>query len=131
MGRQLSSRGDSGLAVSQQRIGSRVLVTLTGYLDLDAVEDLAACADRICRSAIRAAVFDVAAVAAADDAGARTLAAACRCLVSHGILAEVRGVRAQLRQVLDRLGLMLPEPPAGAFSAALAPDAVTAGAAAG
>jgi len=131
MGRQLSSRGDSGFAVSQQRIGSRVLVTLTGYLNLDAVEDLAACADRICRSAIRAAVFDVAAVAAADDAGARTLAAACRCLVSNGILAEVRGVRAQLRQVLDRLGLMLPEPPAGAFSAALAPDAVTAGAAAG
>ena len=106
-------------------------MTLTGYLNLDAVEDLAACADRICRSAIRAAVFDVAAVAAADDAGARTLAAACRCLVSNGILAEVRGVRAQLRQVLDRLGLMLPEPPAGAFSAALAPDAVTAGAAAG
>jgi anti-anti-sigma regulatory factor len=124
MGRELSSHGDSGLAVRQQRIGSRVLVTLTGHLDLDSVEDLAACADRICRSAIRAAVFDVAAVAAVDDAGARTLAAACRCLVSNGVLAEVRGVRAQLRQVLDRLGLMLPE--AAGTLGALAPDAATA-----
>jgi anti-anti-sigma regulatory factor len=129
MGRELSSRGDGNLTVSQQHIGSQVVVTLAGHLDLDAVEDVAACADRICRSPARGAVFDVAALAAVDDAGARTLAAACWCLRSHGVLAEVRGVRGQLRQVVERLGLMLPERP-GVISPLRSPAAAPAGTAA-
>jgi anti-anti-sigma regulatory factor len=111
MGRELSSPGAGCLAMRQQHVGNRLVVTLTGHLELDAVEQLAACADRICRSPVRGAVFDVAALAAVDEAGARTLAAACRCLRLHGVLAEVRGVRGQLRQVIERLGLVLPEPP--------------------
>ena len=112
MGNEPSSHPGSGLAVRQQRIGNRVVVTLTGSLDLDGVEELAACADRLCRSTVRAVSFDVTGVAAADDAGARTLAAACRCLSSHGVAAEVRGAGGQFRQVLGRLGLALPEAPA-------------------
>jgi anti-anti-sigma regulatory factor len=127
MGREPYSRGDGCLAVSQQHIGSRVVVTLTGHLDLDAVEDLAACADQICRSSVSDAVFDVTALAGVDEAGARTLAAACRCLRLHGVLAEVRGVRGQLRQVAERLGLALPEPP-GVVSALRPPGTAPAAA---
>lgn len=112
MDHESSSQPGNGLAVRQQRIGNRVVVTLTGSLDLDGVEELAACADRICRSTVRAASFDVTGVAAADDAGVRTLAAACRCLSWHGVVAEVRGVGGQFRHVLGRLGLSLPEAPA-------------------
>ena len=101
----------SDLAVRQQRNGNRMVVTLTGSLDLDGVEELAACADRICRSTVRAVAFDVTGIATTDDAGVRTLAAACRCLSSHGVVAHVRGIGGQLRQVLGRLGLSLPEAP--------------------
>jgi anti-anti-sigma regulatory factor len=104
-----SSETSGGLALRQQHIGDRVVVTLTGSLDLDGVEELAACADRICRSRVRAACFDVTGVAAADDAGVRTLEAACRCLSLHGVAAEVLGIGGQFRQVLSRLGLTLPE----------------------
>lgn len=106
-----SSQTGGSLAIRQQHIGDRVVVTLTGCLDLDGVEDLAACADRLCRGTVRAVCLDVTAVAAADDAGARTLAAACRCLSLHGVVAEVCGIGGQLRQVLGRLGLTLPEAP--------------------
>ncbi len=85
-------------------------MTLSGRLDLDGVEDLAACADQICRSTVRAAVFDVAALTAVDEAGARTLAAAFRCLAAHGVVARVRGVGGELAAMLDRLGLTLPAP---------------------
>jgi anti-anti-sigma regulatory factor len=112
MGQEPSSHPGSDLDVRQQYIGDTVVVTLTGSLDLDGVEELAACADRICRSAARAASFDVTGVAAADDAGVRTLAAAFRCLSSHGVVAEVRGAGDQFRQVLGRLGITLPEAPA-------------------
>jgi len=95
-----------------QLTGSRLLVTLAGRLDLDGVEDLAACADQICRGAVRAVVFDVAALTAVDEAGARTLAAACRCLGAHSVTAWVRAVGGDLRAMLDRLGLALPERPA-------------------
>jgi len=101
----------SDLDVRQQRIGDRVVVTLTGSLDLDGVEELAACADRICRSTVRAVSFEVSGIAVVDDAGVRTLAAACRCLSSHGVVADVRGIGVQFRQVLGRLGLTLPEAP--------------------
>jgi anti-anti-sigma regulatory factor len=111
MGEEPSGHPGSNLAVRQQDIGNRVVVTLTGSLDLDGVEELAACADRICSSKVRAVVFDVTGIAAADNAGARTLAAACRCLSSHGVMAEVRGAGGQFRQVLNRLGLTLPETP--------------------
>ncbi len=128
MGQELSSHPGGDLSVRQQHIGNRVVVTLTGSLDLDGVEDLAACADRICRSKARAVSFDVTGVAAADDAGVRTLAAACRCLSLHGVVAEVRGVGSQFRHVLGRLGLTLPEAPARsarrAAGPALAPAAV-------
>jgi anti-anti-sigma regulatory factor len=109
MEREPSSQTCDGLAVRQQHIGNRVVVTLTGSLDLDGVEELAACADRICRSRARTASFDVTGVAAADDAGVRTLEAACRCLSLHGVVAEVRGISGQFRQALSRLGLTLPE----------------------
>lgn len=92
-----------------QLTGSRLVVTLAGRLDLDGVEDLAACADQICRRAVRTVVFDVAALTATDEAGARTLAAACRCLGAHGVTAWVRAVDGELRAMLDRLGLALPE----------------------
>jgi anti-anti-sigma regulatory factor len=111
MGQEPSGQPGSDLAVRQQDIGSRVVVTLTGSLDLDGVEELAACADRICRGTARSVSFDVTGVAAADDAGVRTLAAACRCLSLHGVVAEVRGIGGQFRQVLARLGLTLPEAP--------------------
>jgi anti-anti-sigma regulatory factor len=87
-------------------------VTLTGRLDLDAVEDLAACADQICRSPVRTVIFDTAALSAVDEAGARTLAAAFRCLAAHGVAARVRGVGGDLQAMLDHLGLTLPAPPA-------------------
>jgi len=109
MGHEPSRHPGSDLAVRQQRVGNRVVVTLTGSLDLDGVEELAACADRICRSTVRAVAFDVTEIAAADDAGVRTLVAACRCLNSHGVVADVRGIGGQFRQVLGRLGLSLPE----------------------
>jgi anti-anti-sigma regulatory factor len=129
MGHEPSRHPGSELAVRQQHIGNRVVVTLTGSLDLDGVEELAACADRICRTTAQAVSFDVAGVAAADDAGVRTLAAACHCLSSHGVVAEVRGVGGQFRQVLGRLGLSLPEAPVGSARLATARTArATAGA---
>lgn len=100
---------EGGLSLAMQLTGSRLVVTLAGPLDLDGVEDLAACADQICRRAVRTVVFDVAALTAADEAGARTLAAACRCLGAHGVTAWVRAVDGELRAILDRLGLALPE----------------------
>ena len=115
-----------GLTVSTHHTGSRVVVTLAGRLDLDAVEDLAACADRICqgavqagargggravgrRDAVRVVSFDVGAVVSADEAGVRTLAAACRCLAWHGLAAEVRGLGGAVREISGRLGLRLPD----------------------
>ena len=112
MGHELSSEPGGGLALRQQHTGNRVVVTLTGRLDLDGVEELAACADRICRGTARTVFFDVTGVTGADDAGVRTLAAACRCVSSHGVAAEVGGAGDQLLQVLGRLGLTLPEAPA-------------------
>lgn len=109
--REPSIQPGSGLAVRQEHIGNRVVVTLTGSLDLDGVEELAACADRICRSTVRAVSFDVTGVSVVDDAGVRTLAAACGCLTSHGVVVGVSGTSGQVRQVLSRLGLSLPEAP--------------------
>lgn len=86
-------------------------MTLSGRLDLDSVEDLAACADQICRVAVRAAVFDVAALTAVDEAGTRTLAATFRCLAAHGVAAWAVGVSGELQAMLDRLDLTVPAPP--------------------
>jgi anti-anti-sigma regulatory factor len=101
---------DDQFIVSRQRTGSRLAVTLSGRLDLDSVEELAACTDQICRSAVQAAIFDVTGVTGADEAGARTLAAAFRCLASHDVSASVCGVGAEVQAMLDRLGLALPAP---------------------
>jgi anti-anti-sigma regulatory factor len=108
MGYEPARCPDGQLVVTRQRTGRRLTVTLSGRLDLDGVEDLAACADQICRSAVGTAVFDVAALAGVDEAGARTLAAAFRCLAAHGVVGWVRGVGGELQAMLDRLGLTLP-----------------------
>jgi anti-anti-sigma regulatory factor len=103
---------DGQFVVSTERTGRRLEVMLSGRLDLDSVEDLAACTDEICRSAVRQAVVDVAGLTGADEAGARTLAAAFGCLAAHGVTAYVRGVGGELQAMLDRLGLTLPAPSA-------------------
>lgn len=97
--------------VSSERTGRRLAVTLSGRLDLDSVEDLAACTDEICRGAVRQATFVVADVTGVDEAGARTLVAAFGCLAAHGVAACVRGVGGELQAMLDRLGLTLPALP--------------------
>lgn len=126
MGREPSSLSGDGLAVTLEQSGGSVAVTLTGCLELDCVEQLAACADQICRSTTRSVVFDVGAVTAVDDAGVRTLAAACQCLSGNGIEARVRGISGEFRRVLQQLGLTVPEPrqPAGTVPRPRDPDAV-------
>jgi anti-anti-sigma regulatory factor len=111
MGYEPARCPDGPLVVTKQRTGSRLAVTLSGRLDLDGVEDLAACADQICRSAVRTVVFTVAALTAVDEAGARTLGVACRCLCAHGLAVYVRGVGPELHAMLDRLAIALPAPP--------------------
>jgi anti-anti-sigma regulatory factor len=111
---------DGLFVVTQERTGRRLGVALSGRLDLDSVEDLAACTDEICRSAVRYAVFDVAALTGVDEAGARTLAAAFGCLAAHSVTAWVRGVGGELQAMLDRLGLTLPVLPARSIDATAA-----------
>jgi anti-anti-sigma regulatory factor len=108
---------DGQFVVTRQRTGRRLAVTLSGRLDLDSVEDLAACTDQICRSAVQWAAFDVTALIGVDEAGARTLATAFRCLAAHGVVAWVRGVGGELQAMLDRLGLTLPAGPARSMDA--------------
>jgi anti-anti-sigma regulatory factor len=93
-------------------------VTLSGRLDLDSVEELAACTDEICRSAVREAVFEVTGLTAVDEAGARTLAAAFRCLASNEVVAWVRSVGSELQAMLDQLALRLPLLPVRSVGAA-------------
>jgi anti-anti-sigma regulatory factor len=111
---------DGQFVVSRERTGRRLAVMLSGRLDLDSVEDLAACTDEICRSAVRHAVFDVTALTGVDEAGARTLAAAFGCLAAHGVTACVRGVGGELQAMLDRLGLTLPALPTPSIDATAA-----------
>jgi anti-anti-sigma regulatory factor len=112
MGYQPARCSDGQLVIGRQRTGGRLTVTLSGPLDLDGVEELAACADQICRSAVRAVVFDAAALTAVDAAGARTLAATLGCLAAHGVAATVLGVGGELQAMLDRLALTVPTPSA-------------------
>jgi anti-anti-sigma regulatory factor len=86
-----------------------VEVALTGDLGIVHVEMLAECADRICGMPARSIRFELGGLAAVDEAGARTLAAACHCLRLHGRQVEVRGMGQEVRQVVTRLGLALPE----------------------
>jgi len=111
---------DGQFVVNSERTGRQLAVTLSGRLDLDSVEDLAACTDEICRSPVRHTVFDVADVTGVDEAGARTLAAAFGCLAAHGVAAFVRGVGGELQAMLDRLGLALPALPARSIDATAA-----------
>jgi anti-anti-sigma regulatory factor len=108
---------DGQFVVSSEHSGRRLALTLSGRLDLDSVEDLAACTDEICRGAVRQAIFNVADLTGVDEAGARTLAAAFGCLAAHGVAAFVRGVGAELQAMLDRLGLTLPTLPARSVDA--------------
>jgi anti-anti-sigma regulatory factor len=94
-----------------------LVVSLTGRLRITDVEALADCADRICGQPVPRVRIELGGLAAVDDAGARTLAAACHCLRLHGRRVDVRGVRYEVRRALDRLGLTLAEPGASAVSA--------------
>jgi anti-anti-sigma regulatory factor len=105
-------------AVRQQPDGRGTLVvSLTGRLRITDVETVADCADRICGLPVLRVRIELSGLAGVDDAGARTLAAACHCLRLHGRRVDVRGVRHEVRRVLDRLGLTLAEPGASAVSA--------------
>jgi anti-anti-sigma regulatory factor len=103
----LAGWADSSFALSQQVAGKTMLVSLSGDLGIAHVEVLAACADEACGLPVRYVRMDVAALKGVDDAGARTLAAACQCLRLHGRRVEVQGIRPAVRRVLDRLGLSL------------------------
>jgi anti-anti-sigma factor len=97
-----------GFTVRQDQDGGSLLVTLTGELDIGAVELLAACADQICRQRDVAEVrLDLSGLTFLDRAGAQTLAAACHCLRRDGRRIEVTGIRARVQRVLDLLGLAL------------------------
>jgi anti-anti-sigma regulatory factor len=98
----------------RQRLAGRdgVLAELSGELRIAHVEELAAWADRICGVPVRNVVLELRALTAVDEAGARTLAAACQCLRLHGRRIEVRGLRHEVSQMLDRLGLILADGPA-------------------
>jgi anti-anti-sigma regulatory factor len=86
-----------------------LVVSLSGRLCISDVEALAECADRICGLPVPRVRIELGALAAVDDAGARTLSAACHCLRLHGRRVDVRGVRHEVRRTLDRLGLTLAE----------------------
>lgn len=107
-----------GLTVRQQPDGRGTLVvSLAGRLHITDVEALADCADRICGLPVPRVRIELSGLATVDDAGARTLAAACHCLRLHGRRVDVRGVRYEVRRSLDRLGLTLAEPDTTAVSA--------------
>jgi anti-anti-sigma regulatory factor len=107
--------GRGQFAVRQQPDGRGTLVvSLTGRLGITDVETLADCADRICGLPVPRVRIELSGLAGVDDAGARTLAAACHCLRLHGRRVDVRGVRYEVRRALDRLGLTLAEPGANA-----------------
>src|ERR1700722_4469656 len=103
---------DRVFTLSQRLIGRETVLTeLSGELSIAHVEELAAWADRICGVPVRNIALELDALTAVDEAGARTLAAACQCLRLHGRRGEVRGLRREVSLVLDRLGLVLADGP--------------------
>jgi anti-anti-sigma regulatory factor len=104
---------DREFTLSQRPAGrDGVLAELSGELRIAHVEDVAAWADRVCGVPVRNVALELGALTAVDEAGARTLAAACQCLRLHGRRIEVRGLRREVSLVLDRLGLTLASGPA-------------------
>ena len=103
---------DRVFTLSQRLIGRETVLTeLSGELSIAHVEELAAWADRVCGVPVRNIALELDALTAVDEAGARTLAAACQCLRLHRRRVEVRGLRREVSLVLDRLGLVLADGP--------------------
>jgi anti-anti-sigma regulatory factor len=101
---------DRAFTLSLQPAGREtLLVALSGELAIEHVEELAACADQVCGLPVRNVRLELSGLMAVDEPGARTLAAACRCLRLHGRQVYVRGVRREVSLVLDQLGLVLDE----------------------
>ena len=101
---------DRAFTLSLQPAGREtLLVALSGELAIDHVEELAACADRLCGLPARNVRLELSGLIAVDEPGARTLAAACHCLRLHGRRVSVRGIRREVSLVLDQLGLVLDE----------------------
>jgi anti-anti-sigma regulatory factor len=99
---------DREFTLTVQRAGwETLLVTLGGELGIAHVEELAACADRVCGTAVRNVRLELGGLAAVDEPGARTLAAACQCLRLNGRRVQVRGLRPEVSLVLAQLGLTL------------------------
>ena len=72
---------DRAFTLSLQRAGREtLLVTLSGELGIEHVEELAACADQVCGLPVRNVRLELSGLTAVDEPGARTLAAACHCL---------------------------------------------------
>ena len=110
------------LTLSQPPADPRaVLVSLTGALGIAHVEELAACADRVCALPVRNVRLELSGMVAVDEPGARTLAAACQCLRLNGRRVDVCGVRPEVSRVLDQLGLVLGERPAASPRGLAAP----------
>jgi anti-anti-sigma regulatory factor len=86
-----------------------VQITVSGELGIAQVEELAACADRVCGLPVRNVRLELSGLTAVDGPGARTLAAACQCLRLNGRRVSVRGVRLEVSLVLSQLGLILDE----------------------
>ena len=104
---------DRRFTLSQQLASPEtVRAELSGELRIAHVEELAAWADRVCGVPVRNVALELGALTAVDEAGARTLAAACQCLRAHGRRVEIRGLRREVGLVLDRLGLVLADGPA-------------------
>lgn len=101
---------DRAFTLSLAPAGRETLaVVLSGELRIDHVEELAKCADQVCGLPVRTVRLELSGLMAVDEAGARTLAAACQCLRLHGRRVYVRGVRREVSRVLDELGLVLDE----------------------
>jgi anti-anti-sigma regulatory factor len=100
----------SGMSFSLSQLpgpGGVLRVMLTGALGIADVEIVADWADRVCGMPARDIRLELAGLLAVDDAGARTLAAACHCLRLNNRGVQTLGTRPDVAEVLDRLGLAL------------------------
>jgi anti-anti-sigma regulatory factor len=101
---------DRAFTLSLALAGRETLaIVLSGELRIDHVEELAECADQVCGLPVRTVRLELSGLMAVDEAGARTLAAACQCLRLHGRRVYVRGTRREVSRVLDQLSLVLDE----------------------
>jgi anti-anti-sigma regulatory factor len=99
---------DRACTLSLQRAGQETIqIAVSGELGIAQVEELAACADRVCGLPVRNVRLELSGLTAVDGPGARTLAAACQCLRLNGLRVSVRGVGREVSLVLSQLGLIL------------------------